>query len=151
MPPKNIGPFDINTGIELSRPLVRVILEALYKLTSQDSPKSVKTLLDIALESDETSLKLFESLNLNHHCDESSLRYCIRCGLVVLDSSAGHNLIFMLTGIDVRAIVITASIITKIFSKVILKLDNLNQIELNLVATIIYEELTYIKDYITSL
>jgi len=149
MTPKQILPFDIYLGIELSRPLVRVFLEAFYKFQTQDS--SLKTLLDIALESDETSLKLFESLNLNHHCDESSLRYFIRCGLVVLDSSVGNSLISILTGIDVRAIVITAHFIAKTFSKIILKLDDLNEMEEGYISYTIYEELTYIKGYLTNL
>lgn len=118
----NLDAFDLFIGIEQCKPLLRLFCQAFVLFKENKSYEDLPSLFS-KIQEDDTSHTLYNCLNLKSPLLEDSFRNKIRIALLILDSEIGHNLIFMLTGIDVRAILICAHVISEEFLKTMFDID----------------------------
>jgi hypothetical protein len=142
--PIDITPLDVLLGIEESKKLMKILVEALLKYQDEESHDLNQIFLEL-IEKDETSSELFDKLDKILPSRKYGIRFIIRCAILVLDNEVSHDLISILVGFDVRGIIVGANCISKLFASIMFSIEDLSEDEEGGIALVLYEELCRLK------
>jgi hypothetical protein len=137
--------LDALFGTEECRPLFRLFWEALLSYQNKDYTDSLETIFQNLIEKDDISAKLFADINKHCPAMSNSINYRIRIALLVLDSEISHQLIFILTGIESRGLVMCANYLAKDLFKIIYKFEAADDTEEGYLSLFLKNEIVCMK------